>query len=77
MKKQPYKGWDFTKWCSLDPEDERKINYHLKGVWEGKEQEAHFTSEDVVDCLMMYRIRNSQIEKIELIGAEWLATLVY
>lgn len=72
-----YKGWDFQRWCALDPDDERKIHYHLKGVWEGKEQEAHFTSDDTFDLLMMHRIRNSVIEKIELIDNEWYATLVY
>lgn len=77
MKKKTYKGWNFSKWCGLDPDDERKINYTLNGVWEGKEQEAHFTSEDVVDGLMMYRVQKSTIEKIELVNNEWFAALIY
>ena len=77
MKQRTYKGWDFQRWCKLDPTDDRKINYTLKGVWEGKEQEAHFTSDDTVDLLMMHRVRNSVIEKIEMINNEWFAILVY
>ena len=77
MKKKTYKGWNFQRWCALDPDDERKINYTLKGIWEGKEQEAHFTSEDSVDGLMMYRVQKSTIEKIELINNEWFAVLIY
>lgn len=77
MAKRTYKGWNFQKWCNLDPDDDRKINYHLKGVWEGKEQEAHFSSDDCVDGLMMHRIRSATIEKVELIDNEWSATLVY
>lgn len=77
MKKKTYKGWNFQRWCNLDPDDERKINYHLKGIWDGKEQEAHFTSEDRVDGLMLYRVQKSTIEKIELINDEWFAVLIY
>jgi hypothetical protein len=76
MKKM-YKGWKFKRWCNLDPDDDRKINYTLKGIWEGKKQEAHFTSEDDVDGLMFYRIENSTIEHIELVNNEWFVTLIY
>ncbi len=77
MKKRSYKGWNFQDWCALDPDDERKINYHIKGIWNGVQQEAHFTSEDIVDYMMLYRIQNARIEKIELINNEWFATLTY
>ena len=77
MKQKTYKGWNFQRWCNLDPDDERKINYTLKGIWEGKEQETRFTSEDSVDGLMMCRIRNSTVEKIALVGNEWYAVLIY
>jgi hypothetical protein len=76
MKKN-YKGWRFQKWCKLAPDDVRKINYTLKGVWEGKVQEAHFTSEDEVDMMMLFRIQESTIESIELVNNEWVASLVY
>ena len=77
MKQKTYKGWNFQRWCNLDPDDERTINYTLIGVWGGKEQEAHFTSEGTVDGLMMYRIQKATIEKIELIDNEWHAVLIY
>ena len=72
-----YKGWNFKRWCNLDPDDERKINCHLIGVWEGKEQEEYITSGDSIDGLMMYRIQKSTIEKIELNNDEWYAELIY
>ena len=76
MKKN-YKGWNFQKWCAINPDDERKINYILKGIWEGKVQEAHFSSDDEVDVMMMYRIQHSTIEKLELINDEWFVELYY
>jgi hypothetical protein len=75
MKK--YKGMNFTEWCMLDADDERKINYTLKGFWEGKKHEVHFTSEDDVDGMMLFRVQNSLIEDIKLINNEWHAILVY
>lgn len=75
--KKTYRGWNFGDWCKLDPDDERKINYTLRGIWDGKKQEAHFTSDDDVDALMVYRIASSTIERIELTGNEWFVVLVY
>ena len=72
-----YKGWNFQRWCKLAPDDERKINYTLKGIWEGKKQEARFTSEDNIDMMMLFRIQEAKIEKIELLNDEWYATLIY
>lgn len=76
MKKN-YKDWNFQKWCKLNPNDERRIKYTLKGIWEGKKQEASFTSDEEVDGLMMYRVQNSTIESIELVNNEWVAVLIY
>lgn len=76
MKKK-YKGWNFQRWCALDPDDERKINYTLKGIWEGKKQETQFTSEDTIDGMMLYRVQNSKIENIELVNDEWCVVLIY
>lgn len=73
-----YKGWSFQRWCRLDPDDERKINYTLRGVWDGKEQEANFTSDDTVDIPMLMRIREAKIECVELLANnEWAVSLVY
>ena len=72
-----YKGMNFREWCALDPDDDRKISYHLKGFWDRKEQEAHFSSDDTIDYMMLLRIRSSIIEKVELIDDVWYATLVY
>ena len=76
MKKN-YKGWNFQRWCELDPSDERRIKYTLKGIWEGKIQEAHFTSDEEVDTLMLYRVQHSTVESIELVNNEWVAVLIY
>lgn len=75
MKK--VKGMNFQEWCRLDEKDERKINYTLKGFWDQKEHKESFTSEDEVDPITMFRIRNSTIEKLDLVNNEWLVILIY
>ena len=75
MKK--YKGMNFKEWCMLDADDERKINYTLKGFWGWKEHEEHFTSEEDVDGMMLFRVQNSFIEDIHLQNNEWFVVLVY
>lgn len=73
MKK--YEGMNFKKWCALDPDDERKINYTLKGHWGFAEHEEHFTSEDTVEPITLTRVQNSIIEKVELVNNEWFVVL--
>ena len=72
MKK--WKGKSFKKWCELDVNDERKINYilHKNGL---KPETFIFTSEEEQDGLMLHRLRNSIIDKIELINNEWRVEL--
>lgn len=77
MTRKNYKGMNFKKWCALDETDERKINYTLLGVWNNTEHEERFTSEDEVTPLMLFRVQNSIIEKIELLNNEWHVTLIY
>ena len=72
-----YKGWNFQDWCNLQPDDERKINYTLRGIWDGKKQEASVTSEDDVDMMMLFRIQQSTIKTLKLIDNEWHVTLLY
>lgn len=72
-----YKGMNFQKWCALDPDDERKINYTLKGDWGFAKHEEHFTSEDTIDIIMLGRIQDSIIESIELVNNEWFVVLNY
>lgn len=69
------KGMNFQKWCRMDENDERKINYTLKGFWDGSEHEEKFTSEDEVDSSTMLRIVNSTIENLNLVGDEWFVVL--
>ena len=62
----------FVTWCKKDVDDERKINYTLK---------THdckilkFTSEEEQPHSMLNRVRNSWIDKIELVNNEWFVTL--
>lgn len=72
-----YKGMNFGEWCGLDTNDERKINYTLKGFWDKKEQKVCFTSEEEVDSIFLYRLQNSTIEDIKLVNNEWFITVVY
>jgi len=71
-----YEGMNFKKWCLLDPDDERVINYTLSGIMEGKKQTLKFTSEEEMNGLMLFRIQRSFIEKIELKNNEWFIELV-
>jgi hypothetical protein len=73
MKK--YEGMNFQKWCALDVDDERKINYTLKGHWGFRDHEEHFTSEDFVEPIMLTRVQNSVIEKAEILNNEWFVVL--
>lgn len=75
MKK--YKGMKFKEWCMLDADDERKINYTLKGFCNEEKHVEHFTSEDDVDSMLMFRIQNSLIESVNLSNNEWHVVLVY
>lgn len=75
--KNNYKGMNFRDWCALDVEDDRKINYTLRGVWDNVEHEEYFTSEDMVESIMLFRLQNSIIENIECLNNEWYVTLTY
>ena len=76
-KKKNWIGKSFLEWCQEDPNDERKINYHISGIWEGKKQETTFTSEDILHPEWLIRLQNSTIKGIELKNGEWYADLVY
>ena len=75
--KNNYKGMNFRDWCALDVEDDRKINYTLYGVWDNAEHEEFFTSEDLVEPIMLFRLQTSIIEQVELSNNEWYVTLIY
>lgn len=77
MAKRNWIGKPFVDWCKADPEDGRKINYLLKGIWDGKQWEARFTSEDMMDSMFLFRLQNSLIESLQLINDEWHVVLVY
>ena len=62
----------FVTWCKKDVDDERKINYTLK-AHDGKI--LKFTSEEEQPHSMLNRVRNSWIDKIELVNNEWFVTL--
>lgn len=67
-----YKGWAFRDWCLLDLRDERKINY--KVFINGEER--NFTSEDEIDIVTFYFIKDAIIHSLELIDNEWYVTLI-
>ena len=62
----------FVTWCKKDVDDERKINYTLK-THDGKI--LKFTSEEVQPRSMLNIVRNSWIDKIELVNNEWFVAL--
>ena len=62
----------FVTWCKKDVDDKRKINYTLK-TQDGKI--LKFTSEEEQPRSMLNRVRNSWIDKIELVNNEWFVTL--
>lgn len=70
-------GKPYIDWCKDDEDDERKINYHVRGVWEGKEQEIDFTSEDTMDSMWLFRLQRSIIESLDMRDNEWFVSLVY
>lgn len=76
-KRKSYVGMNFKKWCQLDPDDERKINYTLTGYWAWVYHEEHFTSDDYCDPMTMFRVQNSTITEIRLENDEWFVTLRY
>lgn len=73
-----WKGRNYTYWCRADSKDERKINYTFNwySIGQGHVVE-HYTSDELVDPLTMYKIRNSKINEIKLIDNEWYVTLDY
>lgn len=58
----------FIDWCKLDPDDDRKINYKFYTLLHDI---MHFTSEDIVSCNMMKRIRNANIVHAEIRKDVW------
>lgn len=62
----------FVTWCKKDVNDERKIHYTLR-TYDGKV--LKFTSEEEQPRSMLNRVRNSWIDKIELVNNEWFVTL--
>lgn len=62
-------GMNFKKWCDLDPDDTRKINYEKVAGYK------KFTSEDSMDSKWLWILQNSTIEKLELRNNEWYVWL--
>lgn len=77
MSKKNWIGKNFQDWCKADITDERKINYTLKGYWDGEDHEEHFTSDDEMGGLCIHRVVNSNIEKLDLVNNEWFIVLKY
>ena len=73
MKK--YIGMNFRKWCKLDEDDERKINYKLICSENGNTE--YFTSEDYMDYEYLAILRNSTINDVVLKNNEWFIELIY
>ena len=62
----------FVTWCKKDVNDERKIHYTLRTY---DDNVLKFTSEEEQPRSMLNRVRNSWIDKIELVNNEWFVTL--
>lgn len=80
LKDRPLDYWPgkrFTYWCRADRNDERKIHYTLHASTFAGETVHTFTSQEPVDPIIMHRVRNSTILKLELIDNEWYVSLVY
>ena len=79
--KRSWVGMNFQEWCSIDENDERKINYTLhigsRGFGKIPPETQRFTSEDYVDYITLLRVQDSYIESIELIDDEWYIELNY
>lgn len=74
LKDRPLAWWEgksFRYWCRADSKDERKIVYTLQQHLFGAVSTDHFTSEDDVNPIMLWRLRNSRIEKLQLIDNVW------
>ena len=73
-----WKGRSFRYWCSADSNDERKINYTLnrRTIGQGLIVE-HYSSDEYVDPLTMYRVQKSTINDLKLIDNEWHVVLDY
>ena len=70
-------GKDFTEWCSMEPDDNRTIHYHLYHHMAEPETGVEFTSLDEIDPITMVRVQMSYIEDMQLVDDEWHVTLCY
>ena len=73
-----WKGRSFRYWCRADSKDERKIHYTFNwySIGQGHTVEK-FTSDDMKDCLTLYRLQNIWIHDLKLIDNEWHVELDY
>ena len=67
-----WKGKSFRRWCAVDPNDDRKINYTInhRSIGQGL-QVFKFTSEEEVDVMMMYYLETGKINDLKLENGEW------
>ena len=81
LKDRPLSYWTgkpFRSWARIDVNDETKINYTLNWFSIGKGWAViSFTSDDLVDGMMQYKINNSFTHEIKKENGEWFVTLDY
>ena len=71
-----WKGRSFARWCKVDVNDERKINYTVNHRSIGKGLRVFkFTSDDYVDGEYMYWLNTGVINEIKLENNEWYVTI--
>lgn len=75
-------GRKFDDWCEATEDDGRKIHYCLRThYWGDYDRMARsvmeFTSSDIIDFDVRYKIQNSEISKIALENDEWHFQLEY
>lgn len=68
---EEYIGMNFRDWCALDEYDTRNLYIKLKT----KNKEYYFKSEEEIEWAEMEMLRQSTIQKIDLIDDEWYIIL--
>lgn len=72
-----WKGKLFIDWCLCNSNDDRKINYKITVVSDGKHKEIKFTSEDYINGKWLLKIQDCIIISMILKNGQWFAKLKY
>ena len=71
-----WKGRSFQRWCGVDENDSRKINYTVNHRSIGKGLRVFtFTSEDRVGVDKLYWLQTGVINDLKLVNNEWYVVI--